>query len=37
MWNHYTNEQVHKWFSENFDERSYIIGKVSLLDYERKV
>jgi len=37
MWNRYTNEQVHKWFSENFDERSYIIGKVSLLDYERKI
>ncbi|KAG5341799.1 VASA1 helicase, partial [Acromyrmex charruanus] len=30
MWNHYTNEQVHKWFSENFDERSYIIGEVHL-------
>ncbi|XP_012057914.1 PREDICTED: putative ATP-dependent RNA helicase TDRD12 [Atta cephalotes] len=30
MWNHYTNEQVHKWFSENFDERSYIIGEVRL-------
>ncbi|KYM94896.1 Pre-mRNA-processing ATP-dependent RNA helicase PRP5, partial [Cyphomyrmex costatus] len=29
-WNHYTNEQVHKWFSENFDERSYIIGEVRL-------
>ncbi|KAG5319174.1 VASA1 helicase, partial [Pseudoatta argentina] len=29
-WNHYTNEQVHKWFSENFDERSYIIGEVHL-------
>ncbi|XP_067204330.1 putative ATP-dependent RNA helicase TDRD12 [Linepithema humile] len=29
-WNHFTNEAVHKWFSENFDERSYIIGKVRL-------
>ncbi|XP_025265669.1 putative ATP-dependent RNA helicase TDRD12 isoform X2 [Camponotus floridanus] len=30
MWNHCANEAVHKWFSKNFDERSYIIGKVCL-------
>ncbi|XP_071638869.1 putative ATP-dependent RNA helicase TDRD12 isoform X1 [Temnothorax longispinosus] len=30
MWNQYTNEQVHKWFAENFDGRSYIIGKICL-------
>lgn len=30
IWNNYANEAVHKWFSENFDERSYIIGKVHL-------
>lgn len=29
MWNYCANEAVHKWFSKNFDERSYIIGKVS--------
>jgi len=28
MWNQYTNQQVHKWFEENFDGRSYIIGTV---------
>jgi len=36
MWNHYTNEQVHKWFSENFDERSYIIGEVRVF-HEGKI
>ncbi|XP_050453768.1 putative ATP-dependent RNA helicase TDRD12 isoform X2 [Cataglyphis hispanica] len=30
MWNDYTNEAVHEWYSKNFDERSYIIGKVCL-------
>ncbi|XP_024888725.1 putative ATP-dependent RNA helicase TDRD12 [Temnothorax curvispinosus] len=30
MWNQCTNEQVHKWFAENFDGRSYIIGKICL-------
>lgn len=29
-WNYYTTEQAHKWFTENFDERSYIIGEVRL-------
>lgn len=29
MWNYYTNQAVHEWFEKNFDERSYIIGKVS--------
>ncbi|XP_025987860.2 putative ATP-dependent RNA helicase TDRD12 isoform X1 [Solenopsis invicta] len=29
-WNHYTNEHVHKWFSDNNDDRSYIFGKVCL-------
>ncbi|KAL6261063.1 hypothetical protein P5V15_008590 [Pogonomyrmex californicus] len=29
-WNRYTNEEVHKWFSENFDKRSYIFGRVRL-------
>lgn len=28
MWNQHTNEQAHKWFSENRDENSYMIGKV---------
>lgn len=36
MWNNYTNEQVHKWFSENFDERSYIIGKVRVCQIIRE-
>jgi hypothetical protein len=36
VWNHYTNEAVHKWFANNFDERSYIIGKVSLYQNKRK-
>ncbi|XP_029663616.1 putative ATP-dependent RNA helicase TDRD12 isoform X3 [Formica exsecta] len=30
MWNYYTNQAVHEWFEKNFDERSYIIGKVCL-------
>ncbi|XP_011858080.1 PREDICTED: putative ATP-dependent RNA helicase TDRD12 [Vollenhovia emeryi] len=29
-WNPCTNEQVHKWFADNFEERSYISGKVCL-------
>lgn len=29
-WNYFTNEAVHKWLSANFDQRSYIIGKVHL-------
>lgn len=36
MWNQYTNEQVHKWFSENFDGRSYIIGKVRICQINEK-
>lgn len=35
-WNRYTNEQVHKWFSENFDERSYIIGTVRFCQIMRE-
>lgn len=35
-WNHYTNEHVHKWFSDNNDDRSYIFGKVRVYQIMRE-
>lgn len=31
MWNYDTNEFVHKWLVENYDEGCYLTGKVSVI------